>query len=153
MRKIVSFVLAMVLVLSMCMTVSAATIDKNSEQTATTTATYTKGEGYTVTIPADITVGGEAISISAADVMIDPGETLKVSVASANSWKVKNGEEALAYKLNDGTADIKADDTVVLSVAAGTATGSVDLTAELDNVTATKSGTYTDTLTFTVAVE
>lgn len=155
MKKIVSLVLVLALTLSLSIPVFAAGNNTLNQATdsGTTTATYRKDKAYTVTIPADITVGGEAITISASGVMIDPKDTLKVKVSSANGWEVSYQDVSLAYHLVMNSTEVRDNDTVVLSVAAGTPTGSQKLTAALDSdVNVTKSGAYTDTLTFTVSI-
>jgi hypothetical protein len=125
-------------------------------------ATYTLGKSYTVTIPDEINVGTETASatgmtVKAENVVIGINDTLTVTVSSTNGWAVNDKDDntnTLAYKLNDGTSDITQNDTTILSVAAGenwNSETSKTLTATLTD-TPKKSGTYTDTLTFSVGV-
>lgn len=154
MKKIVSLVLVLALALSLSIPAFAADNTLNSTtQSGNTTATYTMAKSYTVTIPDAITVGGSAITVKAENVVIDPKDTLEVKVSSANGWNLTYQGDRLAYHLAKDSTEVKTDNALVLSVAAGTATGSQALTAALNSdVTVTKSGTYTDTLTFTVSI-
>lgn len=155
MKKVLTMVLSVAMVLSMGVCAFAAEVS-NDGGTQETTATYTEPQTFVVTIPSDITVAkkdGQAtpVTVSAADVVIPANATLKVTVASTNEWLVKSPEGGdLHYGLYvDSKEDALATNGEVLSVVNGTATGSASLTAKLTEV-ATKSGTFTDTLTFTV---
>ena len=156
MKKIVSLILALVMMMSLSTVAFAANTDvtQESAQTGNMTVKYTVSDGYTVSIPDEIAIDGDA-TITATNVKIDPTKKLQVTVVSANQWLLKNGADAnvtLAYDLKIGD-DVLADSDVVLEAAAGTETKSVTLSAALDTgVEATQSGSYTDTLTFTVAL-
>lgn len=113
---------------------------------------------YTVIIPdgeIDITAEKQAtLKVSASNVLIDEGTTLKVSVAS-DDWKlhdIKEGSKAtIDYSITkeDGTP---VTNGAVLEVTAGTKSKTETMTAKVDENTIVKSGTYEDKLTFTVGV-
>ncbi|MCM1505802.1 MAG: hypothetical protein NC177_01525 [Ruminococcus flavefaciens] len=115
---------------------------------------------YTVIIPdgeIDITAKKQAnLKVSADKVLIGEGETLKVSVSS-NDWKLHdikpNSKATIEYKLTKGETEVKnLTGGTVLEVEAGTASGEATMIAKVDESTIVKSGTYKDTLTFTVGV-
>ncbi len=137
-------------------TASASEITQDSKDPITTTVTYNVDTTWKLTIPESIVVEGEEATVSASDVTIEKGETFKVTVASANEWKVESGEQSLDYdlKVNDGP-DALTNGGEVLSLDAGTQEGSATLKATLDNEDEKKYSTggkeYEDTLTFTVS--
>lgn len=181
MKKMVSFIsaLAMCAVMTAPMFSSAAeddgtqeaqpttkTVDENSiEEEAKSSVEVTKSVSstYTVIIPdGSIDIADpKDISVSAQNVIIDDGQALTISVTSANEWKLMDTKEgstaSLTYTLtpNDASKALEgAGPAEILSVAAGEAWNS----SVTENMTvaisgdATMSGTYKDTLTFTVAV-
>ena len=154
MKKVLTIVLAVAMVLSMGVCAFAAEVSTDGG-TQQTTATYNEAQTFVVTIPSDIAVAKKdaqatAVTVSAADVVIPADKTLKVTVSSENGWKIVSEEGgSFAYGLHVGAGEALAEGGEVLSVANGIATGSASLTAKLtENVT--KSGTFTDNLTFTV---
>ena len=162
MKKRLALILTLGMVISMSTTVFAATTTtdlNDTTKTGTTTLTYEQASGYTVTIPADFNVTKDEVSqtISAKDVVIPSGKSMKVKVSSPNyatGWYLidkENTENKLAYTMKKG-ADAVVSGDEILSVSAGTISGSQALLFQVtDNVT--KAGTYTDTLTFIVSVE
>lgn len=168
-RKLIAMTLTLALAQAMAVPAFAA-----AEATQVTTAKgtetvvkYEVAEKYTVTIPKDVTFtsdeGGttKTETVSATEVFIGDGKTLKVTATGAN--KVEGSEfrmkdaatNYLAYTLtttDKGAGVAVAAGGTVLSVAAGTNNKEASLTYTLTD-TAKKAGTYTDTLTFTVAVE
>ena len=159
MKKIVSLVLALCLCLSLGVTAMAAEITVDGTQSATTTVTYGLEAGYTVVIPESVVIDTEThkgqATVSASDVLLAYGETLNVTVTGIDELvDAADAANTLSYKVGktDGASDVQ-NDTVVLSVAAGTvAGGEQDLFFELTQ-DVTKAGAYSDTLTFTVTVE
>lgn len=161
MKKVFTLMMAfaMMLALSVPAFAAEATVNEvSTDKTGQMTATLTQDQSYTVTIPDTITAAKQdatptAVSISASNVFIDANQTLKVTVASGKGWKLKDekgGEFGYALKVGESVSAL-ADNGEVLSVGAGTQTGSASLTAQLTEEV-TKSGTFTDTLTFTVNV-
>lgn len=160
MKKFFAILLAVAMMATMSTTAFAATIGEDG--TGSVVITYGVEDSYVVTIPADITLSADAAStmeISAADVVIGYGEQLTVSVSSANyadsKWYLvdtANANNKLEYSVKNGETAVASGGTI-LTVAAGTTdTTTVTLSTQLVD-TATVSGTYTDTITFTVKVD
>ena len=159
MKKMIALVLAAVMTMSMT---TAAFADQTvTNNTGTVDVTYTiadSDESYIVTIPADVNLSSAAISktgdVKVTNAVLKSGNTLKISVATANGFNLVNGVSAIPYTVSDGAAAI-ANDGTVLTVAAGTASSTKTLTfaTTADNVKqATLTGAHKDTLTFTVSV-
>ena len=107
---------------------------------------------YTVTIPATVNEG-ESFKVSATGVVLNTDQTLTVTLQS--DFKVRNEQNIeLAFEINGG--DI-GNDAVVLSITGNgdknnpLAKDSDPLTAEVTEE-AKYSGTYTGSITFTIAV-
>ena len=132
--------------------------------TGSTTVTYTvpePGTGYTVIIPASVTIpqGGTSTTMQisvGADSTLESGKTLSVKLeSSANGFKLQlaEGSETISYKVEkDGQAVNASGD--VLSWTGGqaipeAATLTMELTESTDGKTA---GDYSDTLTFKLSV-
>lgn len=138
------------------------TIYKEIEDNAgTTTVNYGVSENYTVTIPADITLsanGETDVEVNTSSVVVEYGKQLTVSVSSNNYSEGKwylvdnaNASNKLEYSIKNGDDAVASNDTI-LTVAAGTTVEQkVTLKAKLVDK-ATYSGTYKDTLTFSVNV-
>ena len=114
--------------------------------------TYTVDPTYTVTIPAAVTEG-ESFKVSATGVVLNTDQTLTVTLQS--DFKLRNEQNIeLAFEINGG--DI-GNDAVVLSII-GNGNKNNPLAKDSDPFTAEVaeevkySGTYTGTLTFTIAV-
>ena len=157
MKKLFAILLAVAMMATMSVSAFAATIEGES---GTVEITYGVEDSYVVTIPADITLSAGAAStmeISAADVVIGYGEQLTVSVSSTNyadsKWYLvdtANAENKLEYSVKNGENAVASGDAI-LTVDAGTAeTATATLTTQLVDQ-ATVSGTYKDTITFTVS--
>lgn len=159
MKKFFAILLAVAMMATMSMTAFAAEITGKTDNSSDVTVTYGVEDSYVVTIPADITLSADAASdmvVSAADVVIGYGEQLTVSISSTNyadsKWYLvdtTNANNKLEYSVKNGETAVASGGTI-LTVAAGTAdTTTVTLSTQLVD-TATVSGTYTDTITFTV---
>ena len=156
MKRFVSLLLALCMTFALATTAFAADITQDSaEQTGQMEVSYTTGETYTVVIPADVTVGTDAVTrdLQVKNILLTSGKTLKVTVASANGYQLKNNDSAIAYTVKNGDTQITADSNTVISVAAGT-TADQSVTLSLlptqDAINgATLAGKHTDTLTFT----
>ena len=162
MKKIFCLLLALSL---LCMGVALADTEITTDGgTGSTTVTYTVPEaqtGYTVIIPASVTIpqGGTSttmqISIGTGSTL-ESGKTLSVKLeSSANNFSLKlaGGSDAIGYKVEkDGQAVNASGD--VLSWTGGqaipeAATLTMELTESTDGKTA---GDYSDTLTFKLSV-
>ena len=160
MKKMVAVLLTAVMIMSTSMAAFAADDQTVSGNSGTTDVKYTTEEAYTVTIPADVTLTATTLSttgnVTVTDALLGEGKTLKITVESAKGYKLENGTSNIAYTLKKGDTTITADANEVLSVAAGTKTGSAALTfaTSAENVAnATLAGEHKDTLTFKVALQ
>lgn len=161
MKKLLTLLLTAALATAAATTAFAAEIksDTNGNPTPTksdTTVTYNVDSTYTVTIPASVTLGGTA-TVSASNVKINKGQTLKVTLSKANendnTFKVKANGAELTYTVKKGTTDIAVGSEVL---AVNSTTSGNDLKAELSFIapkSTTYAGDYTGTVTFTVSVE
>ena len=114
---------------------------------------------YTVTIPASVTFVGDATTTSmtvtiGADSTLAVGATLQVTLdSSANSFNLKQGDNAIAYQIEQGGSSLSAG-SAVLSWTQGeeipaAATLNLEVTGSIDGL---PYGSYTDTLTFKATV-
>jgi len=164
-KKILSFVLAAVMMLSLATTSFAANITTNGGS-QNVTVSYGLSQSFTVIIPETIQLDETGVYetvVAAEDVFIPYGKLLNVVISSENSdelnWYLVDtsddeGENDLRYGIdvnNEGEFNVLSGDSI-LSVEAGTLQGETDLTFQLID-TPTKAGVYSGTLTFTVFVE
>lgn len=97
MKKVLTLLIGMVLVLSLVCCVSAVEITANSQQTTTTTVTFTIDKSYTVNIPA-------AITISSTDGTGNGFFSAKINQITANSYLnivINTGESAADNYYNE----------------------------------------------------
>ena len=163
MKKILSLALAAMMVVSMIPAAYATNITIDGDQTASTVVTYGLDEGYTVTIPDSVALNTDGVGtavLSAADVIIASGKTLNIRISGAdyvNAWELIDQADAdnkIVYSIKKAGAEVKSGD-VVLAAAAGdnwNSTVSSTLNFEITGEIA-KSGSYKDTLTFTVSID
>ena len=97
--------------------------------------------------------------VSVTENVIETGKTLNISVAGSGTdgaftIENKSGTATLNYHVLDGSTE-KATGSTVLSVEAGTKTGSKDLTFKLDTSTGTSevAGNYSGTVTYTATID
>ena len=130
--------------------------------TGSTTVTYTVPEaqtGYTVIIPASVTIPqGETsttmqISVGA-DSTLESGKTLSVKLeSSANSFQLKQGDNAITYAVKKDSQAVNAGDAVLSWTGGEAIPAATTLTMELTESTDGKTaGDYSDTLTFKLSV-
>ena len=146
MKKIIALVIAIVMMAAIAVPAFA-----ENETTGDTVVTYTTEDSYTVTIPADLAFDGTADLSIEANYAEDV--TITVTVDDEEAFLLSGNSATYAYVLKVGGVAVEAGDTVAETTEAqGTAT--VALTcAWADGVSAPEqAGTYTDTLTFNVAV-
>ena len=132
---------------------AVCTVTGDAEYIAQFTAVSKRVEPtYTVTIPATANIGA-SIQVSANNVVLNTDQTLTVTLQSDFTLKSEQNAE-LAFQINGGTVR---NDAVVLSITGNgdknnpLAKDSDPLTAEVTEE-AKYSGTYTGSITFTIAV-
>ncbi len=137
---------------------NAADITEGSgSQSGQVSVDYSLPSGYIVTIPADVAFTDSQLSVqravSAKNVRLSQGSTLHVYAKSKNDFKMKNADSYINYSMLVNTAEFN-ESGIVLSVLSGETSGwaLLDLTAAPSGEEA-YAGDYTDTLTFTVAIE
>ena len=161
MKKLICLLLTLSL---LCAGIALAenTIDP-SNPSQNTTVTFDIPEpqtDYTVTIPASVAFAGSATTTDmtvtiGADSTLAVGATLQVVLeSSANSFQLKQGDNAITYAMKKDSQTVNAGDAV-LSWKGGEAipaapTLTMELTESTDGKTA---GDYSDTLTFKLTLE
>lgn len=122
----------------------------------TLTITYDVEPTYTVSIPAEVTLGSTA-TISAEDVVVAKGSEVNVALTGAsgdaNALQVKTAEGAVIdYTITKDSANVAMGDTVLTVNPDTSSTGSSVLSfVEPDSVQ--YAGDYSGTVTFTVSVD
>ena len=165
-NKKISIILVSIIMLALAAPVFAADLN-NTTTSGSTTITYGVSESYTVSIPASFNFTVDSLTkeetVSASNVLIADGNTLTVTMSSANyvsgnAYTLNYGTDAISkipYSIKLGEADfVNAEN--VLTVAAGTTSATsekITFATTTENIQqATKSGDHVDTLTFTVSV-
>ena len=152
MKKLFALILAIVLMATMSVSAFAADYDTAGDKDMT--VTYSVDPAYTVTIPTDVTIDGNAATISAQDVVVEKGKYVSVSLAADNDFTVKTTEGAeLTYTVTANGADVAAGGEILAVNPADGKTGSASVTFDIDESAIVYAGTYTGTATFTVAVK
>ena len=161
MKKPICLLLALSLLCAGIALAEEKVIDPNN-LSQSTTVTFDVPEpvtDYTVTIPASVAFAGEATTTDmtvtiGADSTLAVGATLQVVLeSSANSFQLKQGDNAIAYEIKQGGSSLSAG-SAVLSWTQGeeipaAATLNLEVTGSIDGL---PSGAYTDTLTFKATV-
>lgn len=148
MKKIISSILCLAMMLSMGVTAFAKTNDL--------VLTYSNEASYEISIPEsgniDVATGKGTITIRVVDTNLEDGTVVNVTATSANytdgSWylvNTKDSADKIAYTIGttDGNSDIVSGSSVLSADEATSATFYVTI-----NDTS-KVGTFTDTITFT----
>ena len=162
MKKIFCLLLTLSL---LCMGVALADTEITTDGgTGSTTVTYTVPEaqtGYTVIIPASVTIpqGGTSATMQisvGADSTLESGKTLSVKLeSSANNFSLKlaGGSDAIGYKVEKDSQNLSANDEVLSWTGGEAIPAAATLTMELTESTDGKTaGDYSDTLTFKLSV-
>lgn len=168
MKKTISLLLVLVLMLAVAMPVFATeiTTDATGSNAGETVVTYGFSQSFLVVIPADFEISSSTkmatADIKASDVVLAYGKTLNVKISGHDyddAWElidVASADNKLEYTIgtSEGANDI-VNNSVVLSVAAGDNWDSEVVETMyfkvIDNNTT--AGQYSDTLTFTVSVD
>lgn len=148
MKKLLSILLAIALMVTMSVTVFAA-------ERQSTTVTYQVDPTYTVTIPADVSGDCASLSIEAEPILKETEKVVISIGASANyngtfRVKEKNEDIYIDYTISDGAKILNVGSVVLEQEAAAPEKATASLTFTPDK--ALYSGDYSDTLTFIIAV-
>lgn len=153
MKKLLSLALVLAMVLAMSTTAFATEITGNSGSTDITYTYEAPVDSYVVTIPDSMEVGTDA-NVSIKDVVLAVGYQLTVSISSTqydNGWKLQNNGDTLNYTLKIDGTDVTNNGTV-LTAKNGNEVSKTLVTAVPEGQKPKYSGSYTDTLTFSVSV-
>ena len=142
--------------LSMLVMPVVAADEQEPATTRGSTLTYGVSSSYDVEIPETIEFNAGAY-VTASDVIINDGAALVVTVDSGYGWKLQlsdeNTNDVLNYQMFiGGSTSAAVDDAVVINIAHPATGDSVKLEFTTED-TAKKSGSYKDTLTFTIEVK
>lgn len=110
---------------------------------------------YTLTIPSTLSVansGWNATSGISATGTLASGKKLTVTASSANSFKLKSGDNSVGYKLATASTDTEATTSWTFDSLSSTATKK-DMGIIVEDYSTKPAGTYQDTVTFTAKVE
>ena len=153
MKKLFALILAIALMATMSVSAFAADYDTAGDKDMT--VTYSVAPAYTVTIPETVTIGanGTSATVSAADVVVNKGQYVSVTLASDNNFTVTSGEGAtLTYTVTKGGQPVAAGDEILAVNPASADNGSTEITFAI-NDEIQYAGTYTGSATFTIAVK
>ncbi len=155
-KKILSTFLALTICGLMSMTAFAAEIDQDSDpKTGSTNVNYTVQPVYTVTIPAEVTLG-ETATISAENVVVASGKQVAVELTGAsgenNAFTLTSVEGAvIGYTVQKDVRDVSRKDAVLTVHTADGTSGRTSLSF-LAPTSITYAGNYTGNVTFTISV-
>ena len=131
MKKLIALAIAVLMIATLAVPAFAAT-------TGSTTVKYTVGETYTLTVPAEITVGAETTNLAITVSDYNLLDTNKVSVKADSTWKM-NDAAATEFKLDKTDVDFTAAATQNVVFSWKTAAPAV-------------AGSYTGTITFNSSI-
>ena len=154
MKKLFALLLAITMMATLSVTAFAADYDTAGDKGMN--VTYSVNPGYTVTIPETVTIGtsGTSAEISAADVVVEKGQYVSVTLAAENNFTVTTAEGAtLDYTVTVNGANVAAGDEILAVNPADGKTGTATITFDIDESDIKYAGTYTGSATFTIAVK
>ena len=154
MKKLFALLLVVALMATLSVTAFAADYDTAGDKGMN--VTYSVAPAYTVTIPPTVTIGtsGTSAEISAADVVVEKGQYVSVTLAADNNFTVKTAEGAeLAYTVTANGENIAAGGEILAVNPADGKTGTATVTFDIDESAIQYAGTYTGSATFTIAVK
>ena len=153
MKKLFVLIMAVAMLATMPTTAFAADYDTTTGDKETTVI-YSVAPTYVVTIPASITIDGEADTISAENVVVEKGSYVSVALAEENDFTVTTAEGAtLTYTVTKGGENIAAGDEILAVNPADGKTGSANIVFDIDESAIVYAGTYEGTATFTISVK
>ena len=156
MKKLFALILAVVMIATMSTTAFAAVDQDSTDPNSSINVTYSVAPAYTVTIPETVTIGAEGTSttVSAADVVVNKGQYVSVTLAADNNFTVKTAEGAeLTYTVTANGETVAPGGEILAVNPADGKTGTATVTFDIDESTIQYAGTYTGTATFTIAVK
>ena len=151
MKKLFALILTVCLLATMSVTAFAANTTGGSME-----VTYSVAPAYTVTIPETVAIGadGTSATVSAADVVVNKGQYVSVTLAADNNFTVKTTEGAtLTYTVTANGEAVAAGDEILAVNPADGKTGTATITFDIDETKIQYAGTYTGSATFTIAVK
>ena len=152
MKKLFALILTVAMLFSLSVTAFAAVDQDSADPNGAMNVTYTVAPTFTVTIPTSVTLGEDA-TISAEKVVVPKGKQVEVSIADANGFKATTPEGAeLTYTVKNGEDAVAEGETVLAVNPKNGKTGSATLSFVAPEIIQ-YAGTYTGTVTFTVAVK
>ena len=152
MKKLFTLLLAITMMATLSVTAFAADYDTTGDKEMT--VTYSVAPAYTVTIPTDVTIDGNSTTISAEGVVVEKGRYVSVTLAADNNFTVKTAEGAeLTYTVTANGENTAPGGEILAVNPADGKTGTATITFDLDESAIQYAGTYTGTVTFTIAVE
>ena len=152
MKKVFALILAIALMATMSVTAFAADYDTEGDKGMT--VTYSVAPAYTVTIPTNVTIDGNATTITAENVVVEKGKYVSVSLAADNDFTVATAEGAeLTYTVTANGANVAAGGEILAVDPTDGKIGTATITFAIDEAAIKYAGTYTGTATFTVAVK
>ena len=154
MKKLFALLLAITMMATLSVTAFAADYDTAGDKGMN--VTYSVNPGYTVTIPETVTIGtsGTSAEISAADVVVEKGQYVSVTLAADNNFTVKTTEGAeLPYTVTANGETVAAGGEILAVNPADGKTGTATITFDIDETAIQYAGTYTGSATFTIAVK
>ena len=151
MKKLFALILTVAMLATMSVTAFAANTTGGSME-----VTYSVAPAYTVTIPETVAIGadGTSATVSAADVVVNKGQYVSVTLAADNNFTVKTTEGAeLTYTVTANGETVAAGGGILAVNPADSATGTATITFDIDETKNQYAGTYTGSAIFTIAVK
>ena len=153
MKKLFALLLTITMMATLSVTAFAADYDTEGDKGMN--VTYSVNPGYTVTIPETVTIGadGTSATVSAADVVVNKGQYVSVTLAADNNFTMKTTEGAeLTYTVTANGETVAAGGEILAVNPASADNGSTEITFAI-NDEIQYAGTYTGSATFTIAVK
>ena len=154
MKKLFALLLAITMMATLSVTAFAADYDTAGDKGMN--VTYSVAPAYTVTIPETVTIGADGTekTVSAADVVVEKGQYVSVTLAENNTFTVKTTEGAeLTYTVTANGENVAAGGEILAVNPADGKTGTATVTFDIDESDIKYAGTYTGSATFTIAVK
>ncbi len=115
---------------------------------------YVVAPTYTVTIPENVTIDGNAVTVSAENVVVNKGKYVSVCLAANNNFAITCGEDiTLDYTVKANGETVAAGGEILAVNPETAASGNVSITFAVDESKIQYAGTYNGTATFIIAVK